>query len=414
MASERDTLREELASTQSLLQGAKEEACKFKALHAESAAALSSTKFDADVLIFSYREDAAAANTRAIKISEEAELKLARALAHARLEARRQAFEEVHAKGFDLSTEIKEAKALEEESAASNTSDEGYASISEFFEVRPSPFKEEEGPSVSEIEKDNKRKTCSMVINAPGEDDSTLMAQTRRPPETVESASNKLKSELLHREVKLRKALNGEISLRLLLSQLHRKTETLEHLRGKANQVNSECNDLKAQIDAHVAAKRNALSKAFSIEIQLRNARESNFVQASKVAKLETDLSKMKAEVVDAGAEAEEVRAKANKKVTIYLKDAAEAHTKLRGASDRERRSNEYAQCRSWRETLKEIHGKGIDLSEEIEQGKVDEFDAKFLDSNAEDNEKEAGEGVGPEGTDGDIVPKGGRLSSRG
>ncbi|XP_019235697.1 PREDICTED: uncharacterized protein LOC109216025 [Nicotiana attenuata] len=114
MALERDALRGELASTQSLLLGAKEEAHKFEALHAESAAALSS-----------------AANARAREISNKAVLKLARSLTYARLEARRQAFEEVHAKGFDLSAEIEEAKALEEESAALTTSDEGSSSSSE-------------------------------------------------------------------------------------------------------------------------------------------------------------------------------------------------------------------------------------------------------------------------------------------
>ncbi|XP_070005860.1 cilia- and flagella-associated protein 45-like [Nicotiana sylvestris] len=275
MASKRDTLRKDLASTQSLLQSAKEEAHKLKALHTESSFALSMARSDADVLILSYREDVAAANTQAREISEEDELKLARALAHAQLEARRQAFEEVYVKGFDLYAEIEEVKALEEESAALTTSDEGSASISEFSEVRPSPLEEEEGHSISETEK--------------------------------------------------------------------RKTEKLEHLRGEANQVNSECNDLKAQIDAHVAAKRNALVKASTLEIQLFNARESNLVQASRVAKLEIDLLKMKAEVVDARAEAEDVRAKADKKVAIYLKDDVEARTKLREASDRERRSNEYA-----------------------------------------------------------------------
>ncbi|XP_070029052.1 uncharacterized protein [Nicotiana sylvestris] len=171
------------------------------------------------------------------------------------------------------------------------------------------------------------------------------------------SAFDKLKSELLRCEAKLCKALNGEKSLRLLcdkktkelihlrseLNRSHdyegnlekqRKIETLEHLRGEANQVNYECNKLKAQIDAYVVAKRNTLANASSLEIQLRNARESNLVQTSRIAKLETNLLKMKAEVVDARAEAEEVRTKANKKVAIYLKDAAEARTKLRGASD--------------------------------------------------------------------------------
>ncbi|XP_070013885.1 uncharacterized protein [Nicotiana sylvestris] len=319
--------------------------------------------------------------------------------------------------------------------------------IDEFSKVRPSPFKEEEKPLIFEIGKDKKRKSSSkdedshskagsargreedvvvnedlifigrsVDINAHREDDSILMARTRRPPETVKPAGletpslegeipqarkgegpslpvwqlvlgrqkdfDKLKSEQLRCEAKLRKALNGEKSLRLLCDKktrelihlrskldrshdyegilekrLQRKTETQERLQGEANQVNSECNKLKAQIDAHVASKRNALAKASALEIQLCNAQEGDSVQASRIAKLETNLLKMKAEVVDARTEAEKVRAKADKKVAFYVKDTAEARTKLRGASDRERRSNEYARRKSRRETLEEIHG---------------------------------------------------------
>nr|XP_009799865.1 PREDICTED: uncharacterized protein LOC104245867 [Nicotiana sylvestris] len=126
----------------------------------------------------------------------------------------------------------------------------------------------------------------------------------------------------------------------------------------------------------------------------------------SKIAKLEIDLLKLKAEVVDARANVDEVRAKADKNVAIYLKDASKARAKLREDSNRERRSNEYAWCKSRRETLDEIYGKGFDLSGEIEQAKEDEFDAKFLISDDEDNEEGAGEGEGSDGVDGDIVPE--------
>lgn len=57
----------------------------------------------------------------------------------------------------------------------------------------------------------------------------------------------------------------------------------------------------------------------------------------------------MKVEVMDAQDEAEEIRAKANKKVAIYLKDVVDTRDELRGASDRESRSNEYAMCKSRR-----------------------------------------------------------------
>lgn len=48
----------------------------------------------------------------------------------------------------------------------------------------------------------------------------------------------------------------------------------------------------------------------------------------------------------------------------------------LREFASREKRSNDYAWCQPRRETLKEIHVRGFNLSEEIKQAKVDEADA--------------------------------------
>ncbi|XP_070029491.1 uncharacterized protein [Nicotiana sylvestris] len=269
---ERDTLRGELASTQGLLHGSKEEAHKFQALYVESAAALSMAKSEVDALLSSYQDDVAAANARAREISEEAEIKLARALAHARLDARRKAFEKAYAKGFDLSAEIEEVRALEEKSAAPTTSDEGSASGSgsseELWLPCPNPF--------------TRKREVPPLLPA------------RPMVHRWHLAFDKLKSELLHCEAKMRKALNGEKSLRLLCDK---KIRELTHLRSELDQSRDYEGILEKQ---------------------------------------------MKAKVVDARAEAKEVRAKADKKVAIYLKDVTEARTKFRGASDRERRSNEY------------------------------------------------------------------------
>ncbi|XP_070013067.1 uncharacterized protein [Nicotiana sylvestris] len=183
-----------------------------------------------------------------------------------------------------------------------------------------------------------------------------------------------------------------------LCSMLQIKIEDLEHLWGEVGQAKYEYNELRAQIDAHIAAKKNALAKVSALEVKLQNAHENSSVQTSRIARLESDLLEMKAEAVDARAEAEEIRAKADKEVSVYLKDAADVRAKLRGASDRERKSNEYAWYKSHKETLEEIHARGFDLSEEIEQAKADEYDAKFLVSNAEDNEGEVDGAAVPEG----------------
>ncbi|XP_070012825.1 uncharacterized protein [Nicotiana sylvestris] len=215
---------------------------------------------------------------------------------------------------------------------------------------------------------------------------------------------DKLKSELLRCEAQLRKALDGEKYLSLLCDkkekelrhlrykanrslnyeshlekQLQSKMEDLERLWSKVGQAKHERNESRAQIDAHVAAKKKALAKMSALEVQFWNARENSSVQTSRIVRLESNLLEMKSKVVDAWAEAKEIRAKADKKVDIYLKDAVIALDELRGASDRESRSNKYARCKSRRETLEEIHARGFDLSEEIKQVKADEFDANFL-----------------------------------
>lgn len=79
---DKETLREKLTSIEGQLQGAREERRKHEALHAELVSKLSAAKSEAAALMSSYRKDAAVANARAGKVTEEAELKLSRALEH--------------------------------------------------------------------------------------------------------------------------------------------------------------------------------------------------------------------------------------------------------------------------------------------------------------------------------------------
>ncbi|XP_019225607.1 PREDICTED: uncharacterized protein LOC109207181 [Nicotiana attenuata] len=124
LASEKDSLREQLASAEIQLRSAKEEGRKYMELHAKTVAELSKVKSEADAFVSSYRTDAAAANARVREISAAAELKLSCAVNHARLESRKKTLEEVHYKGFDLSAEIEKVKALEKEAAALLSTDE--------------------------------------------------------------------------------------------------------------------------------------------------------------------------------------------------------------------------------------------------------------------------------------------------
>ncbi|XP_019258963.1 PREDICTED: uncharacterized protein LOC109237157 [Nicotiana attenuata] len=132
LASEKDTLWEQLASIERQLQSVKEESLArshiIEELEAKSPAELAKAKSDAEAFISSYRADAEASNTRAKEISAVAEVKLSSALDHAKRQSQKEALEEVHARGFDLSADIEKAKTLEEEVAALLSDDEDSAS----------------------------------------------------------------------------------------------------------------------------------------------------------------------------------------------------------------------------------------------------------------------------------------------
>uniref|UniRef100_A0A1S4C4U8 Uncharacterized protein n=1 Tax=Nicotiana tabacum TaxID=4097 RepID=A0A1S4C4U8_TOBAC len=83
VSSDKETLREKLTSVECQLQGARGESLKYKDIHYEIVAELSAAKSEAAELMSSNRKDVDAANARARKISEEAELKLSDALENA-------------------------------------------------------------------------------------------------------------------------------------------------------------------------------------------------------------------------------------------------------------------------------------------------------------------------------------------
>ncbi|XP_019226386.1 PREDICTED: uncharacterized protein LOC109207840 [Nicotiana attenuata] len=115
LASEKDTLREQLASNERHLQSVKEESLarsrKIEELEAKSAVEL--------------------ANSWAKEISAAAKVKLSCALDHARRQSRRETLKDVYARGFNLSADIKKAKSLEEEAVTLLSVDKDSASGSE-------------------------------------------------------------------------------------------------------------------------------------------------------------------------------------------------------------------------------------------------------------------------------------------
>lgn len=93
-------------------------------------------------------------------------------------------------------------------------------------------------------------------------------------------------------------------------------------------------------MDTQISAKKDSLAKASAFEVQLHNANENSLVRTDMIPRLESELLKMKAEVVDARSEAEIIRAKADKKVAAYLKEAADARAELRGSLDQGSRNS--------------------------------------------------------------------------
>nr|XP_009777488.1 PREDICTED: uncharacterized protein LOC104227054 [Nicotiana sylvestris]XP_009777489.1 PREDICTED: uncharacterized protein LOC104227054 [Nicotiana sylvestris] len=97
------------------------------------------------------------------------------------------------------------------------------------------------------------------------------------------------------------------------------------------------------------------------------------------ITKLESDLSKVRAEIIDAQAEVALSQTKADQEIAIHRKDVADARAELKRALDRENRIEEYVRYRSRREVLEEIGARGFVLSEELARARADERDARSL-----------------------------------
>nr|XP_016439667.1 PREDICTED: uncharacterized protein LOC107765523 [Nicotiana tabacum] len=165
--------------------------------------------------------------------------------------------------------------------------------------------------------------------------------------------------------------------------------EYLERLRNEVGRAKHEYDELKAQGDAQASVEKGALAKASALEVQLCLARDNSLVRTDMITKLESELLKIKDEVVESRAKAVMSRTKADQKVTVYLKDVADAPAKLRRTCERKGRSKEYAQHKSRRETFEKIHARGFDLLEEVKRARANERGPKSLLSDTEDSEDE-------------------------
>ncbi|XP_070054923.1 uncharacterized protein [Nicotiana tomentosiformis] len=91
-------------------------------------------KTNIDAMVAVYRSDAEAAQVRAKKVAESAQARANWIAEHAKCQSRRETLEEIHARGFDLTAEIENAKELEAEArvlAFPDDDDSGSMSASE-------------------------------------------------------------------------------------------------------------------------------------------------------------------------------------------------------------------------------------------------------------------------------------------
>ncbi|XP_070020464.1 WEB family protein At5g55860-like [Nicotiana sylvestris] len=129
LASEKDAARSQLSLTESQLQGMKEESLaqnmKIEELEVRLAAKLAkvkseaeNVKADAEAIVAIYQSDAEAAQAQARESVEDAQNRAFWITELVKCQSRRETLEEIHARGFDFSTEIKNAKELEAEAKA--------------------------------------------------------------------------------------------------------------------------------------------------------------------------------------------------------------------------------------------------------------------------------------------------------
>ncbi|XP_070047189.1 nuclear matrix constituent protein 1b-like [Nicotiana tomentosiformis] len=135
LAADKEVVRAQLSLAESQLQGMKErssvQARKIEELEArltfELAKAKSEAekaKAEADAFVAVYRADAETAQVQARKASETSQTRAYWVVELAKCQSRRETLEEIHARGFDLTEEIKKAKELEAEAGALASDDD--------------------------------------------------------------------------------------------------------------------------------------------------------------------------------------------------------------------------------------------------------------------------------------------------
>ncbi|XP_070046206.1 uncharacterized protein [Nicotiana tomentosiformis] len=129
LAAEKEAARAQLSSAESQLQGMRErssvQARKIEELEARLASELAKAKSEAekakaeaDTFVVVYPADAEAAQVQAREAAETAQTRAYWVVEHAKCQSRRETLEKIHARGYDLTEEIKKTKELEADARA--------------------------------------------------------------------------------------------------------------------------------------------------------------------------------------------------------------------------------------------------------------------------------------------------------
>ncbi|XP_070039408.1 uncharacterized protein [Nicotiana tomentosiformis] len=175
------------------------------------------------------------------------------------------------------------------------------------------------------------------------------------------------------------------------ISQLHQKVERIDKLREEVNMTKVETLGWKEGMDLFAAENETALSQLSLTEGQLRGMEEKSSIQAKKIEELEARLA---SELAKAKSEAEKAKAEAETIVVVYQDDVEAAQVQEREASETAQTLAhwiaELAKCQSRRETLKEFHARGFDLTDEIIKAREHEADVGALASSDDNDDAES------------------------
>ncbi|XP_070049952.1 KNR4/SMI1 homolog [Nicotiana tomentosiformis] len=166
LAAEKETARAQLSSAESQLQGMKEEslvqARKIEDLETRLASELAKdkseaekAKAEADAFVAVYRADAESAQVQAKKTAKSAKTLAYWVAELAKCQSRRETLEEIHARGFDLTEEIKKAKELKADAGALDSDDDD----DDDDDGSKSGFESEEGPNGEETDPGDNQET---------------------------------------------------------------------------------------------------------------------------------------------------------------------------------------------------------------------------------------------------------------